>query len=89
MGENLISWTTSGHVCVAGKWFGTASFQQEFKVTHFIAFISEQTIFQILLSGKHCAEPKTYKKKKNLKKNKKQVRCLPLCSFLSSGETDC
>ena len=71
MGENLISWTTSGHVCVAGKWFGTASFQQEFKVTHFIAFISEQTIFQILLSGKHCAEPKTYKKKKkNLKKKK-------------------
>jgi len=87
MGENLISWTTSGHVCVAGKWFGTASFQQEFKVTHFIAFISEQTIFQILLSGKHCAEPKTYKKKNELKK-KKQVRSLPLCGFLSSGETD-
>ena len=43
MGENLIAWTTSGHVCAAGKWFGTASFQQEFKVTHLIAFISEQT----------------------------------------------
>ena len=71
MGENLISWTTSGHVCVAGKWFGTASFQQEFKVTHFIAFISEQTIFQILLSDKHCAEPKTYKKKKKWIKKKK------------------
>lgn len=43
MGENLIAWTTSGHVCAAGKWFGTASFQQEFKVAHLIAFISEQT----------------------------------------------
>lgn len=85
MGENLISWTTSGHVCVARKWFGTACFQHEFKVTHLIAFISEQTICQIVLSGRHCAEPKTYKDEFK----KKNVRSLPLCSLLSSGETDC
>lgn len=82
MGENLISWTTSGHVCVAGKWFGTASFHQEFKVTHLIAFISEQTANTP--KWPECAEPKTYKDE-----FKKQVRSLPLCSLLSSEETDC
>lgn len=53
MGKNLIAWTTSGHVGVAGKWFGTASFQQEFKVTHLIVFISEQTANTLKWPGLH------------------------------------
>ena len=42
MGENFISWTTSGHVYVAWIWSGIASFQQEFKVTHLTAFLKKQ-----------------------------------------------